>query len=57
MPAWSDGVIGMKPGGRRLLRVPPRLADGGKGVAGVIPPNAGLIFRIDLLAVKKPAGP
>ena len=57
MPSWSDGVIGMKPGGKRLLRVPPRLAYGAKGVEYVIPPHAALIFVIDLLAVEKSAAP
>lgn len=57
MAGWSDGVIGMKPVGKRLLRVPPRLAYGAGGVEGVVPPNAGLIFVIDLLAVEKTAGP
>ncbi|MGD2062083.1 MAG: FKBP-type peptidyl-prolyl cis-trans isomerase [Nitrospirota bacterium] len=57
MAGWSDGVIGMKPGGKRLLRVPPRLAYGAKGVEGVIPPNAALVFLIDLIAVEKLAGP
>jgi peptidylprolyl isomerase len=57
MGGWSDGVIGMKPGDKRLLRVPPRLAYGAGGVEGVVPPNAGLIFVIDLISVEKRAGP
>jgi len=56
MPGWSDGVIGMKAGGQRLLRVPPHLAYGARGVEGVVPPNAGLIFLIDLISVEKAAG-
>jgi hypothetical protein len=53
----SDGAIGMKPGGERLLRVPPRLAYGARGVEGVVPPNAALIFLIDVISVERPAGP
>lgn len=53
MQGWSDGVIGMKPGGKRLLRLPPALGYGAKGVEGVIPPDARLIFVIDVIAIEK----
>lgn len=53
MPGWNEGVLGMKPGGKRLLKVPPALAYGTKGVQEVIPPNARLIFVIDLIQLEK----
>lgn len=53
MQGWSDGVIGMNPGGKRLLMLPPALGYGSRGVEGVIPPGAGLIFVIDVIAVEK----
>jgi peptidylprolyl isomerase len=54
MPGWSDGVIGMKQGGKRLLMLPPALGYGARGVEGVIPPDAALIFVIDLVDLEKP---
>ena len=53
MQGWSDGVIGMKPGGKRLLMLPPALGYGSKGVEGVIPPDARLIFVIDVMSIEK----
>ena len=55
MPAWNEGVIGMKPGGKRLIRVPPELGYGSRGVQDVVPPNAGLIFVIELLELEQPS--
>lgn len=52
MRSWSDDVAGMKPGGKRLLMIPPALGFGTRGVQGVIPPDAGLLFVIDLIAVE-----
>ena len=53
MQGWSDGVIGMKAGGKRLLMLPPALGYGSKGVKGVIPPDASLFFVIDVMSIEK----
>jgi FKBP-type peptidyl-prolyl cis-trans isomerase len=48
---WTEGIPGMKVGGRRLLVIPSELAYGAQGAGSVIPPNADLVFVVDLLEV------
>ena len=48
---WDEGVQGMKVGGTRVLLIPSELGYGARGAGGVIPPNATLVFEVDLLAV------
>jgi peptidylprolyl isomerase len=48
---WDEGVQGMAVGGRRVLVIPPHLGYGRRGAGGVIPPDATLVFEVDLLAV------
>ncbi|MEQ1573912.1 MAG: FKBP-type peptidyl-prolyl cis-trans isomerase [Vicinamibacterales bacterium] len=49
---WDEGVAGMKVGGQRTLTIPADLGYGSRGAGGVIPPNATLVFDVELLAVR-----
>lgn len=55
MPGWSAGVLGMRPGGARMLLLPAAMAYGGKQVDDVIPAGAPMMFRIELIGLRQPS--
>ncbi|MDL2059049.1 FKBP-type peptidyl-prolyl cis-trans isomerase [Mesosutterella sp. AGMB02718] len=52
IPGWERGLIGMKVGEKRRLRIPPQLAYGDSGAGGVIPPGATLVFEVELMGLQ-----
>jgi FKBP-type peptidyl-prolyl cis-trans isomerase len=49
---WDEGIVGMRIGGRRTLLIPPELGYGARGAGRVIPPNATLLFEVELLELR-----
>lgn len=56
MQAWNEGVIGMRPGGTRMLLVPPSMAWGERQIEDVVPANAAMMFRIELIRLDNNSG-
>ena len=49
---WDQGIVGMKEGGTRVLRIPPEMGYGARGAGAAIPPNASLIFEVELIEIQ-----
>ena len=56
MQGWNEGVVGMQPGGSRMLLLPAAMAYGARQVEEVVPANAPMMFRIELLSLEDPPG-
>lgn len=56
MKGWNTGVLGMKPGGKRMLLVPPGLAHGDKSVEDIVPANSSWMFRFELISLDPAPG-
>jgi FKBP-type peptidyl-prolyl cis-trans isomerase len=50
---WEQGLLGMKPGEKRRLTIPSELGYGSRGAGAVIPPNATLVFEVELLSIRR----
>lgn len=48
---WNEGILGMRPSGLRRMSIPPELAYGSEGLPGLIPPDATLVFEVELLSI------
>jgi FKBP-type peptidyl-prolyl cis-trans isomerase len=57
MPGWNAGIQGMKPGGVRLLLIPPAMAYGDRSIEDRVPAKASLMIRVELLRLEKPPKP
>ncbi len=53
IPGWQKALVKMKPGATWMLYIPPNLAYGARGAPGAIGPNATLIFKVNLISIKK----